>query len=72
MFDNWGFSTASLPLALAGGPLWEGMSWLMIYGLTIATILTLVVVPCLYAIFVENFKVKPVKLDRPDGTPQPA
>lgn len=44
-----------LPLALAGGPLWEGMAWLMIFGLTIATVLTLVIVPALFAIFVENF-----------------
>ena len=49
-----------LPLALAGGPLWEGMAWLMIFGLIVATLLTLVVVPCLYAIFVENFKMSPV------------
>jgi multidrug efflux pump subunit AcrB len=49
-----------LPLALAGGPLWEGMAWLMIFGLMVATILTLIVVPSLYAIFVENFKIKPV------------
>lgn len=50
-----------LPLALAGGPLWEGMSWLMIFGLTVATLLTLIVVPSLYAIFVENFKVSPIQ-----------
>ncbi|UCC29391.1 MAG: efflux RND transporter permease subunit [Phycisphaerales bacterium] len=49
-----------LPLALAGGPLWEGMSWLMIFGLIVATILTLVVVPALYAIFVETFRVRPL------------
>jgi multidrug efflux pump subunit AcrB len=49
-----------LPLALAGGPLWEGMAWLMIFGLALATLLTLVIVPCLYAIFVENFKVRPL------------
>jgi multidrug efflux pump subunit AcrB len=49
-----------LPLALAGGPLWEGMAWLMIFGLIVATILTLIIVPSLYAIFVENFKIKPV------------
>jgi multidrug efflux pump subunit AcrB len=67
-----------LPLALGGGPLWEGMSWLMIYGLAVATVLTLVVVPCLYAIFVETFKVAPVKIERPAGddptvgTPVPA
>ncbi len=51
-----------LPLALAGGPLWEGMAWLMIFGLMVATILTLIVVPSLYAIFVENFKMKPVPM----------
>ena len=49
-----------LPLALAGGPLWEGMSWLMIFGLIVATVLTLVVVPALYAIFVETFRVRPL------------
>ena len=52
-----------LPLALAGGPLWEGMSWLMIFGLIVATLLTLVIVPALYAIFVENFGMKPVQLE---------
>ncbi|MHC4924620.1 MAG: efflux RND transporter permease subunit, partial [Planctomycetota bacterium] len=49
-----------LPLALAGGPLWEGMSWLMIVGLAFATVLTLVVVPCIYAVFVETFGMDPV------------
>jgi len=49
-----------LPLALAGGPLWEGLAWLMIFGLMVATILTLIVVPSLYAIFVENFKMSPI------------
>ena len=48
-----------LPLALAGGPLWEGMAWCMIFGLMVATLLTLLVVPALYAILVENFKVRP-------------
>jgi multidrug efflux pump subunit AcrB len=51
-----------LPLALAGGPLWEAMAWLMIFGLLVATVLTLVVVPALYAIFVETFGVRPLPL----------
>ena len=51
-----------LPLATGGGPLWEGMSWCMIYGLIVATLLTLLVVPALYAIFVETFRVKPVEI----------
>jgi len=49
-----------LPLAISGGPLWEGMAWCMIFGLIIATLLTLLVVPALYAIFVETFRVQPV------------
>lgn len=52
-----------LPLAMSGGPLWEGMSWCMIYGLIVATLLTLLVVPALYALFVEVFHVKPVKIE---------
>lgn len=49
-----------LPLALGGGPLWEGMAWLMIFGLIVATVLTLIVVPVLYAIFVEQLRMSPV------------
>lgn len=49
-----------LPLALSGGPLWEGMAWLMIYGLLVATALTLFIVPALYAIVVETFGVRPI------------
>lgn len=58
-----------LPLAVAGGPLWEGMSWCMIFGLTIATVLTLYVVPSLYAIFAETFRVPPVQVARSSETP---
>jgi multidrug efflux pump subunit AcrB len=50
-----------IPLALSGGPLWEGMSWLMIFGLLVATFLTLYVVPALYAILVETFRVNPIQ-----------
>ena len=49
-----------LPLALSGGPLWEGMAWLMIFGLIVATVLTLYVVPALYAIIVETLGVRPL------------
>ena len=52
-----------LPLAMGGGPLWEGMSWCMIYGLVVATLLTLLVVPALYALFVETFRVQPVRIE---------
>ena len=53
-----------LPLALSGGPLWEGMAWCMIFGLAVATLLTLLVVPALYAVFVETFKVRPVQIEQ--------
>ncbi|QDT98510.1 efflux RND transporter permease subunit [Gimesia aquarii] len=49
-----------IPLALSGGPLWEGMAWCMIYGLAVATMLTLLVIPALFAIFVEVFRIRPV------------
>ena len=48
-----------IPLALFGGPLWEGMAYAMIFGLLIATVLTLVVVPALYAVFTERFRMRP-------------
>lgn len=49
-----------IPLALSGGPLWAGLAWCMIAGLLLTTVLTLYVVPTLYAIFVETFRVNPV------------
>lgn len=58
-----------LPLAMAGGPLWEGMAWLMIYGLMVATLLTLFVIPALYAVAIETFGVRPFKQEE---TPAPA
>lgn len=48
-----------IPLALSGGPLWEGLAWLMIFGLIVATLLTLYVVPSLYAVIVETFGIQP-------------
>ena len=47
------------PLALGGGPLWEGMAWLMIFGLMVATFLTLYVVPALFTVVVESFGLRP-------------
>ncbi|MDF1744338.1 MAG: efflux RND transporter permease subunit [Gimesia sp.] len=43
-----------IPLALSGGPLWE--------GLAVATLLTLMVIPAIFAIFVEVLKVRPVQI----------
>ena len=52
-----------LPLAMSGGPLWEAMSWCKICGLIVATLLTLLVVPALHALFVETFGVQPVRVE---------
>jgi len=45
------------PLALHGGPLWEPLCYVQIGGLTLATVITLVLVPVIYAIFVLDLKV---------------
>lgn len=50
-----------IPLALFGGPLWEGMAYLLIFGLIVATVLTLLILPAIYAAFVEYFGVKMVR-----------
>jgi multidrug efflux pump subunit AcrB len=42
------------PLALHGGPLWQPLCYAQIGGLTVATSLTLVLVPVLYTIFVRD------------------
>jgi multidrug efflux pump subunit AcrB len=47
---------ALFPLAAHGGPLWEPMCYAQIGGLTVATFVTLLVVPVLYAIFVVDLK----------------
>jgi multidrug efflux pump subunit AcrB len=43
-----------VPLAAHGGPLWEPLCYAQIGGLTVATLVTLVLVPVLYAVFVED------------------
>ena len=48
--------TALFPLAAHGGPLWEPMCYAQIGGLTVATFVTLLLVPVLYAIFVLDLK----------------
>jgi multidrug efflux pump subunit AcrB len=47
---------ALFPLALNGGPLWEPLCYAQIGGLTVATVITLLLVPVLYAIFVLDLK----------------
>ncbi|MEM1440883.1 MAG: efflux RND transporter permease subunit [Verrucomicrobiota bacterium] len=52
-----------LPLAFFGGPMWAGISWLMIFGLTSATALTLLILPAIYALFVEHFRFEAVRVE---------
>jgi multidrug efflux pump subunit AcrB len=47
---------ALFPLAVHGGPLWEPMCYTQIGGLTVATFVTLLVVPVLYATCVLDLK----------------
>ncbi len=48
---------ALFPLSLHGGPLWEPLCYAQIGGLTVATFVTLILVPVLYAIFVLDLKI---------------
>jgi multidrug efflux pump subunit AcrB len=60
------------PLAAHGGPLWEPLCYVQIGGLTLATVITLVLVPVLYATFVLDLKW--VQWEEPpagDGTSDP-
>ena len=48
---------ALLPLALHGGPLWKPLCYAQIGGLLVATVVTKLQVPVMYAIFVLDFKI---------------
>lgn len=48
---------ALFPLALHGGPLWEALCYAQIGGLTLATLVTLIIVPVFYTIFVVDFRI---------------
>lgn len=41
-----------LPLLFSGGAMWTAMAAVLIFGLLVSTILTLVVVPCMYVVIV--------------------
>jgi multidrug efflux pump subunit AcrB len=45
-----------IPLAVKGGPLWEPLCYVQIMGLLSATLVTKVVVPVFYVLFVEDLK----------------
>jgi multidrug efflux pump len=48
---------ALFPLALHGGPLWEALCYAQIGGLTLATAVTLFLVPVFYAVFVLDLRI---------------
>ena len=48
---------ALFPLALDGGPLWEPLCYAQIGGLSVATFVTLLLVPVLYSIAVLDLKI---------------
>ena len=48
---------ALFPLAMHGGPLWKPLCYAQIGGLSVATFITLLLVPVLYSIFVLDLKI---------------
>jgi multidrug efflux pump subunit AcrB len=54
-----------LPLAFAGGPLFQPMAVVIIFGLLLTTVLTLFVLPALYTILVEDLRLNMVKPQGP-------
>ena len=59
-----------IPLAMHGGPLWEPLCYVQIGGLSVATAITLVLVPVLYTVFVRDLKL--VKWDEAEPKSQAA
>ncbi|HXC68494.1 MAG TPA: efflux RND transporter permease subunit [Pyrinomonadaceae bacterium] len=59
---------ALFPLASHGGPLWEPMCYAQIGGLSVATFITLLLVPVIYSIFVLDLKL--VKWEKTEETPK--
>jgi multidrug efflux pump subunit AcrB len=59
-----------MPLYLLGGELWRGMTVVMMFGLGIGTILTLGVVPVLYALFFDT-RLDPARIFRGSGQIDP-
>jgi multidrug efflux pump subunit AcrB len=56
---------ALFPLAMHGGPLWQPLCYAQIGGLTVATFITLLMVPVLYSIFVLDLKILTWETEKP-------
>ncbi len=61
-----------VPLALHGGPLWEPLCYAQIGGLTVATALTLLLVPVLYSVVVQDLRWIDWTAAAPPPPPPPA
>jgi len=48
------FTTILGSLTIAGDPVWSGLAWAIVFGLSLSTILTLVVYPTLLVFFVQK------------------
>ena len=59
-----------VPLAMHGGPLWEPLCYAQIGGLTIATFITLLLVPVMYSIFVLDLKLIKWDTEQPSASAQ--
>ena len=57
---------ALFPLAMHGGPLWQPLCYAQIGGLTVATFITLLMVPVLYSIFVLDLKILKWEKEAPE------
>ncbi len=57
---------ALFPLAMHGGPLWQPLCYAQIGGLTVATFITLLMVPVLYSIFVLDLKILTWEKEAPE------
>jgi multidrug efflux pump subunit AcrB len=60
-----------VPLAMHGGPLWEPLCYAQIGGLTIATGITLVLVPLIYMVFVRDLRIVSWEHDHKPSAPAP-
>ena len=57
-----------VPLALHGGPLWQPLCYAQIGGLSFATVVTLLLVPVIYTIVIQDLKL--IRWDQP-AEPEP-
>ena len=62
---------ALIPLAIHGGPLWQGLCFAQIGGLFVATFGTLLFVPTLYAFVVMDLKAIKWQVQPGQGTTSP-